>query len=242
MQDLKYLGCNMKNFALIGASGYIAKRHMQAIKETNNNLILAYDPSDSVGIIDNYFPKCKFFTQFECFYDFAQELNNSKISKLDFVTICSPNYLHYAHITTSLRLNSNVICEKPLVPTINLIEKLKKVEKETTKKVFTILQLRHHDSIIKLKKKVQKSSKEKFNIVLTYITSRGNWYLNSWKNNPEKGYGLVTNIGIHFFDMLHYIFGKLISCELHKSEEYSSSGYLEFERANVTWFLSINFR
>ena len=231
----------MKNFALIGASGYIAKRHMQAILETNNNLLLAYDPSDSVGIIDNFFPKCKFFTQFECFYNYAQELNNSKKSKIDFVSICSPNYLHYPHITTSLRLNSHVICEKPLVPTLDLLEKLKNVENKTDKKVFTILQLRHHDAVIELKKEVQNFSKtNKFHIELTYITSRGDWYLNSWKNDPQKGFGLTTNIGIHFFDMLHFIFGKLINYELHHTQEDSSAGFLEFERAKIKWYLSIN--
>ena len=238
---LLFLGCNMKNFALIGASGYIAKRHMQAVLETNNNLLMAYDINDSVGIIDSYFPNCEFFTDFESFYNHAQTLNNSSCSKLDYIIVCSPNHLHFNHISTSLRLGVNVICEKPLVPTTKLLNEIKIIEKETNKKVYNILQLRHHEATIKLKNKVAKSKNfDKFDVEITYITSRGKWYYKSWKNDPNKGFGIATNIGIHFFDMLHFIFGKSLALEVHHNNISSSSGFIELEKANVKWFLSID--
>lgn len=231
----------MKNFALIGASGYIAPRHMHAIKDTGNRLSLAYDINDSVGIIDSISPGSQFFTEFERFYEAAHQENRSLSSKLDFVSICSPNYLHHAHIAAGLRLGCDVICEKPLVPTPELMDELVKVENETGKKVFNILQLRHHDAIIKLRNKVLASQdNKKFEVELTYITSRGNWYMESWKGDPRKSFGVATNIGVHFYDMLHFIFGKLQRNVLHYTDQAKAAGYLEYERARVRWFLSID--
>ena len=231
----------MKNFALIGASGYIAPRHMHAIKDTGNRLSLAYDINDSVGIIDSISPSSQFFTEFERFYEAAHQQNRSPSSKLDFVSICSPNYLHHAHIAAGLRLGCDVICEKPLVPTPELMNELVKVESETGKKVYNILQLRHHDAIIKLRNKVLASKdNKKFDVELTYITSRGNWYMESWKGDPRKSFGVATNIGVHFYDMLHFIFGKLQRNVLHYTDQAKAAGYLEYERARVRWFLSID--
>ncbi len=230
----------MKNFALIGASGYIAKRHMQAILETKNNLLLACDLNDSVGIIDSYFPNAEFFTEFENFQEYAQNLNSKKDKGLDFISVCSPNYLHFSHISSGLRLGCDVICEKPLVENLNQLEKLKDLEIETGKKVYNILQLRHHETIDDLKKKINKSKNKKHDVELTYITSRGSWYFKSWKNDPHKGFGILANIGIHFFDMLQYIFGKNLNSILHYYSNDTASGILEFEKANVKWFLSVN--
>ena len=231
----------MKNFVLIGASGYIAPRHMHAIKDTGNRLSLAYDINDSVGIIDSISPGSQFFTEFERFYEAAHQENRSLSSKLDFVSICSPNYLHHAHIAAGFRLGCDVICEKPLVPTPELMDELVKVENETGKKVFNILQLRHHDAIIKLRNKVLASQdNKKFDVELTYITSRGNWYMESWKGDPRKSFGVATNIGVHFYDMLHFIFGKLQRNVLHYTDQAKAAGYLEYERARVRWFLSID--
>jgi UDP-N-acetyl-2-amino-2-deoxyglucuronate dehydrogenase len=231
----------MKNFALIGASGYIAPRHMKAIKETENHLSVCYDINDSVGIIDSISPQSEFFTQFERFYDHAYKLKRSDNTQLDYVSICSPNYLHHSHITAGLRLGCDVICEKPLVPTIEELDDLALVEKETGKKVYNILQLRHHQAILDLKKKVEsRTSDEKHEVDLTYITSRGKWYMESWKGDPRKSFGVATNIGVHFFDMLHFIFGKLERNDLHFMNDDKASGYLEYENARVKWFLSID--
>ena len=188
-----------KNFALIGAAGYIAPRHLRAIKDTDSNLSVAYDINDSVGIMDSIFPQSEFFTEFERFYDFAHQLKRSPESALDYVSICTPNYLHHSHITAGLRLGANVICEKPLVPSPELLDDLVLVEKETGKKVFTILQLRHHAAILALRDKVAKAPKDtKFDVELTYITSRGKWYAESWKGDDRKSFGVATNIGVHF--------------------------------------------
>lgn len=231
----------MKKFALIGASGYIAPRHMKAIKETDNQLSVCYDINDSVGIIDSISPQSEFFTQFERFYDYAYSLKRNDSTKLDYVSICSPNYLHHSHITASLRLGCDVICEKPLVPTLEELNDLAKVEEETGKKVFNILQLRHHQAILDLKAKVEQSStSEKHEVELTYITSRGKWYMESWKGDPRKSFGVATNIGVHFFDMLHFIFGKLERNDLHFMNNDKAAGYLEYEKAKVRWFLSID--
>lgn len=231
----------MKNFALIGASGYIAPRHMKAIKETKNHLSVCYDINDSVGIIDSISPQSEFFTEFERFYDYAHQLKRNKNTSLDFVSICTPNYLHHSHITASLRLGCNVICEKPLVPTIKELDDLILVEKETGKKVFNILQLRHHQAILDLKEKVKKNnSSNKHEVELTYITSRGKWYMESWKGDTRKSFGIATNIGVHFFDMLHFIFGNLQRNDLHFMDENKAGGYLEYENAKVRWFLSID--
>ena len=231
----------MKNFALIGAAGYIAPRHMKAIKETGNLLSVGYDINDSVGIIDSISPQSEFFTQFERFYDHAYKLKRNEHTKLDYVSVCSPNYLHHSHITAGLRLGCDVICEKPLVPTIAELEDLILVEQETGKKVFNILQLRHHQAILDLKAKVESTnSDDKHDVELTYITSRGNWYMESWKGDPRKSFGVATNIGVHFFDMLHFIFGKLQRNDLHFMNNDKAAGYLEYENARVKWFLSID--
>jgi len=231
----------MKNFALIGAAGYIAPRHMKAIKETGNQLSVAYDINDSVGIIDSISPESEFFTEFERFQEHAWRLNRAQKTKLDYVSVCTPNHLHHAHIAAGLRLGCDVICEKPLVPTLETLNELRSIEKETGKKVYNILQLRHHQAILDLKKEVDASPKgKKFDVDLTYITSRGKWYLESWKGDPRKSFGVATNIGVHFFDMLHFIFGNLEKNELHYSDELKAAGYLEYEKARVPWFLSID--
>jgi UDP-N-acetyl-2-amino-2-deoxyglucuronate dehydrogenase len=229
----------MKNFALIGAAGYIAPRHMRAIKDLGHNLAIAYDINDSVGVIDSISPQSEFFTEFERFLEYANELKRSPNTKLDYVSICSPNYLHYAHIAAGLRLGCDVICEKPLVPSPELVDKLMLVEKETGNRVYNILQLRHHDAILRLRDKVIAAPQDtKFDVELTYITSRGRWYLESWKGDTRKSFGVATNIGVHFYDMLHFVFGKLQRNIVHYSSETKVAGFLEYERARVRWFLS----
>ena len=231
----------MKNFALIGAAGYIAPRHMRAIKDTDNHLAVAYDINDSVGIIDSISPQSEFFTEFERFYEHAQQLTRNPATALDYVAICSPNSLPHPHIAAGLRLGCDVICEKPLVPTPDLVDELQRVEKETGKRVFNILQLRHHDAILKLRDKVAAAPADtKFDVELTYITSRGKWYMESWKGDNRKSFGVATNIGVHFYDMLHFIFGKLQRNVVHYSGTAKAAGYLEYERARVRWFLSID--
>ncbi|WP_416392025.1 Gfo/Idh/MocA family oxidoreductase [Alloalcanivorax xenomutans] len=231
----------MKNFALIGAAGYIAPRHMKAIKETRNHLAVGYDTNDSVGIIDSISPQSEFFTEFERFQEYAWQLKRDSATALDYVAICSPNYLHQAHIAAGLRLGCDVICEKPLVPTAKALDEIALVEKETGKKVYNILQLRHHQAILDLKNKVMQESKsDKYEVELSYVTSRGKWYMESWKGDPRKSFGVATNIGVHFFDMLHFIFGKLQKNVLHYTSENKAAGYLEYEKARVPWFLSID--
>lgn len=231
----------MKNFALIGAAGYIAPRHMRAIKDTGNHLSTAYDVNDSVGIIDSLAPDADFFTDFERFYEHAQTLKRAPAQALDYVAVCSPNHLHHAHIAAGLRLGCTVICEKPLVPTPGLIDELALVEKETGQRVYNILQLRHHDAIVRLRDKVASTTQStKFDVTLTYITSRGKWYAASWKGDPSKSFGVATNIGVHFFDMLHFVFGALQRNVVHYSQADKAGGYLEYERARVRWFLSID--
>ncbi|NML46548.1 Gfo/Idh/MocA family oxidoreductase [Ramlibacter sp. G-1-2-2] len=231
----------MKNFALIGAAGYIAPRHMRAIKDTGNHLAVAYDINDSVGIIDSISPQSEFFTEFERFYEYAYQLKRDPATALDYVAICSPNYLHHPHIAAGLRLGADVICEKPLVPTPELLDELERVEKETGKRVFNILQLRHHDAILQLREKVAAAPADHvFDVELTYITSRGKWYMESWKGDQRKSFGVATNIGVHFYDMLHFVFGKLKRNVVHYSGEAKAAGYLEYERARVRWFLSID--
>ena len=230
-----------KNFTLIGAAGYIAPRHMRAIKDTGNDLISAYDIDDSVGIIDSISPDSEFFTDFERFYEHACDLKRAPDAALDYVSICSPNYMHRAHIAAGLRLGCDVICEKPLVPTPDDLDVLSKLEEETGRRVYNILQLRHHPAILKLKDKVSKeNAADKYEVDLTYITSRGKWYLNSWKGDPRKSFGVATNIGIHFFDMLHFIFGDLERVELHYACERKAAGYIEYKKARVRWCLSID--
>ncbi|NDY92599.1 Gfo/Idh/MocA family protein [Ideonella livida] len=230
-----------KPFALIGAAGYIAPRHMRAIKDLGHTLAVAYDINDSVGIIDSLHPQAEFFTQFECFQEHAQTLRRDPATALAYVAVCSPNHLHHPHIAAGLRLGADVICEKPLVPTPELLHELQRIEAETGRRVFNILQLRHHDAILKLREKVAAAPADtKFDVELTYITSRGKWYAQSWKGDPRKSYGVATNIGVHFFDMLHFIFGQLQTSVVHHQAEASAAGFLEYERARVRWFLSID--
>ena len=231
----------MKSFALIGAAGYVAPRHMKAIKDTDNNLLAAFDKADSVGVIDSYFPYTDFFVEFERFDRHIEKLKYEKNVFLDYVSICSPNYLHDAHIRFALRSGADAICEKPLVLNPWNLDKLKFVEEKTGKKIYNILQLRVHPSIIELREKVKSSKKDvKFEIDLTYITSRGHWYYTSWKGDESKSGGIATNIGVHFYDMLSWIFGDVQENIVHVLEKDRASGYLEFEDARVRWFLSIN--
>lgn len=230
----------MKNFTLIGASGYIAPRHLKAVKDTGNNLLAAYDPFDSVGIMDSYFPNADFFTEFERFDRHIDKLNRIG-NGIDYVSICSPNYLHDSHIRFGLRNGADVICEKPLVLNPWNVEGLMDMEKETGKNVYNILQLRLHESIIALKQKVEQAPKDKiFDFDLTYITSRGKWYYTSWKGDAQKSGGIATNIGVHFYDMLSWIFGTVKQNIVHLHTHDRAAGYLEFEKARVRWFLSIN--
>ena len=230
----------MKNFALIGAAGYIAPRHLKAIKETGNNLIAAFDPFDSVGILDSYFPHADFFTEFERFDRHLEKLKRQGI-EIDYISVCSPNYLHDAHIRFGLRHGADVICEKPLVLNPWNIDALAEIEAETGKKVYTILQLRLHPNVILLKEKAEQAGKDKkFDVELRYITSRGNWYHYSWKGDVSKSGGIATNIGVHFFDMLTWVFGDVIENNVKFHETSRAGGELKLENANVNWFLSID--
>lgn len=231
-----------KNFALIGASGYIAPRHLKAIKDTNNNLLAALDRFDSVGIMDSYFPDAAFFVEPERFDRHVEKLKYDRGIQLDYMSICTPNYLHDAHIRMALRRGADAICEKPLVLNPWNLDALLKVEKESGKRVWNILQLRVHKSIIELKKKIDAAPKDKiFDVDLTYLTSRGSWYYTSWKGDISKSGGIATNIGVHFYDMLSFIFGKVQQNVVHVHTHDRAAGYLEFERARVRWFLSINY-
>lgn len=230
----------MKDFALIGAAGYIAPRHMQAIRDTGNRLVAGMDVNDSVGIIDSYFPDAAFFTEFERFDRHLEKLKRAH-QKVDYISICSPNYLHDAHIRFGLRYGADVICEKPIVLNPWNIDALEELEVESGHHVYNILQLRLHPSVIALKNKVDNSPKDKiYEFDLTYITSRGNWYYTSWKGNTEKSGGIATNIGVHFFDMLQWVFGTVKENTVHIHTHDRAAGYLEFEKARVRWFLSIN--
>lgn len=234
----------MKKFALIGAAGYIAPRHMKAVKETGNDVIAAFDPNDSVGIIDSYFPEADFFTEFERFDRHIDKLRRASGDQgVDYVSICSPNYLHDAHMRFALRAEADAICEKPLVLNPWDIDGLAELESLTGRKVHTILQLRLHPSILALKEKIAlNQSAHKYEVDLTYITSRGHWYLQSWKGNEKKSGGIATNIGVHFFDMLHFVFGELQDNTVHLLGDTKAAGYLEYERARVRWFLSIDIK
>jgi UDP-N-acetyl-2-amino-2-deoxyglucuronate dehydrogenase len=230
----------MKNFALIGAAGFIAPRHLKAIKETGNKLVAALDKVDSVGIMDSYFPDADFFVEYERFDRHVEKLSR-KGTPIEFLSICSPNYLHDSHIRFGLRHGATVICEKPLVLNPWNIEALEQLQNETGNKVFNILQLRLHPDIIKLKEKVAGSDPSKiFDIDLTYITSRGKWYYTSWKGDEKKSGGIATNIGIHFFDMLIWIFGKVSQNIVHVHTHDRASGFLQLEKGRVRWFLSID--
>lgn len=236
---------SVKNFALIGASGYIAPRHMKAIKETGNNLIAALDPYDGIGIMDSNFPQADFFTDLERFNSFIDDWQRDNTAKLDYISISSPNYLHESHIRYALLNGTDAICEKPLVLNPNDIDKLQLIEKETGKKVYTILQLRLHDSIIALKNKIAKELEQNpdkvYDIDLTYLTSRGKWYFESWKGKEDKSGGIASNIGVHFFDMLSWIFGAIEENVVHTKEADANAGYMKLKNARVRWFLSVNY-
>lgn len=237
------------NFALIGAAGYIAPRHMKAIKETGNNLVCALDPYDGVGVMDSYFPNCDFFIEPERFDRHLDKLRRVSLSKkrldsnkVDYVSICSPNYMHDSHIRLALRNDAHAICEKPIVLNPWNIDALREIEKESGKNVYTILQLRLHPTIKALQKQVQSGPKDKiFDLDLTYITSRGNWYYRSWKGDVSKSGGIATNIGVHFFDMLTWIFGPVKDSAVHVLGDNKAAGLLQLEQANIRWFLSIDY-
>lgn len=230
----------MKRFALIGAGGYIAPRHLQAIKDCGHELVVAMDVNDSVGIMDRFFPEAEFFTEFEEFDAFVQD-ESMQGRPIDYVAICSPNYLHVSHMKFALKNNIDVICEKPLVLSCDDLDVLAAYEARYQGRVNSILQLRLHPSIIALRDKVAAAPSDKiFDVDLTYMTSRGKWYLKSWKGVDDKSGGVATNIGVHFYDMLHFIFGDIINNEVHYRDEKTVSGYLEYERARVRWFLSID--
>jgi len=229
-----------KNFALIGVGGYIAPRHLKAIKEVGGNLVAALDTKDSVGIIDSYFPDAEFFTTFEEFESYLDDFKKKK-DEIHYVSICSPNYMHYPHINFSLKLGADAICEKPLVLNPIDLERLDKKEKETGKKVYTILQLRVHPSLLQLKSAIEKNENKKYDVDLIYITSRGKWYFKSWKGEIAKSGGIAVNIGIHFFDMLIWLFGRVERAEVYYREPTRKmTGFLEMERARVKWFLSVD--
>lgn len=230
----------MKNFGIIGVGGYIAPRHLKAIKETGNNLIVALDKNDSVGIMDSYFPQCSFYTEYERFDRFVEKIKHTE-DKLDFVTVCTPNYLHDSHIRFGLRAGADVICEKPLVLNPWNIDALQKMEEQTGRKVYNILQLRLHPAIIEWKNMIDNGPKDKvYDVDLTYITSRGLWYYTSWKGDSSKSGGVATNIGVHFYDMLSWIFGSIKENIVHIYEHDRAAGLLLFERARVRYFMSIN--
>jgi UDP-N-acetyl-2-amino-2-deoxyglucuronate dehydrogenase len=230
----------MKRFALIGAAGFIAPRHLKAIKETGNDLLAALDKHDNVGVLDSYFPNAHFFTEFERFDRHLDKLKR-KGQNIEYISICSPNYLHDSHIRFALRYGANAICEKPLVLNPWNLDALSEIERETGKKVFTILQLRLHKEIICLKERIASGPVDKvYDVELKYITSRGNWYHSSWKGELSKSGGIATNIGIHFFDMLIWIFGNVASVQVNNLESDHASGVLELKNARVKWFLSIN--
>lgn len=232
----------MKNFGLIGVAGFIAPRHLKAILETGNKLIASTDPNDSVGVLDSFFPEALYFKEIERFDRHLEKLRRKgEGERVHFISICSPNYLHDAHIRLALRLHCDVICEKPIVINPWNLDALKELEEEYKRKVYTILQLRVHPNILKLKEKIEKENfKRKYNIILTYITPRGPWYQISWKGDEEKSGGLAMNIGVHFFDLLLWLFGREEKIEVHCFDKNKISGFLELERARVSYFLSID--
>lgn len=233
------------NFALIGAAGYIAPRHMKAIKETGNTLVAALDKYDGIGIMDSHFPQAAFFTEFERFDRFVDKFHRNHTDKIEYIAIASPNYLHDSHIRFALKSGAHAICEKPLVLNPHNIDQLKIIEEETGKRVYTILQLRLHDSIMALKEKIAKELEENpskiYDIDLTYLTSRGKWYFVSWKGDEAKSGGIASNIGVHFFDMLSWIFGPVEENSVHIKHPDTNAGFLQLKNARVRWFLSVNY-
>lgn len=229
----------IKNFAIIGIAGYIAPRHVKAIKDTGNKLIAALDPFDSVGFIDSFFPEADFFSEFERFDRHIDKIKRQGI-QTDYVSICSPNYLHDSHMRFALKCGADAICEKPLVLNPWNVDALTEIEKQTGKRINTILQLRLHPNIISLKEKIKQSPDKVYDIDLTYITSRGNWYHFSWKGDIHKSGGIATNIGIHFFDMLIWLFGDVQEQKLFLTKADKASGLIRLKNARVRWFLSLD--
>jgi UDP-N-acetyl-2-amino-2-deoxyglucuronate dehydrogenase len=229
----------MKTFALIGAAGYVAPRHMKAIKAIGGDLKVAFDPNDSVGVLDSHFPDADFFIEFERFDRHVDKLRR-RGDKIDYVSICSPNYLHDAHCRFALRSDADAVCEKPLVLNPWNIDTLAEIERETGRKVSTIMQLRLHPAVKALKAKVDASTKNEFAVDLTYIATRGRWYHTSWKGDEAKSGGVATNIGIHFFDMLVHVFGPVQRNVVQLRDARRAAGYLECGRAKVRWFLSVD--
>lgn len=230
----------MKNFAIIGVGGYIAPRHIEAIHHIGGRLVVAFDPNDSVGVLDRYTRDVNFFTDLELFEEFISSQKGTE-NEINYISICSPNFLHFSHIKFSLEMGADVICEKPLVLTVNEVLKLKEIENKTNQRVYTVLQLRLHEAIQSLKRKVSSHShSDKYEIELTYLTSRGPWYHQSWKGSEDKSGGLATNIGIHFFDMLQWIFGSVEKNILFLKDKSINSGYLELSKARVKWALSVD--
>lgn len=230
----------MKKFALTGTAGYIAPRHLKAIKETGNLLVASFDPHDSVGVLDQFFPHADYFNEYERFERHLVKLSQHNDSKIDYLSICSPNYLHDSQIRLGLNLGANVICEKPIVLYPQNLDSLEELERKSGKKVFTVMQLRYHPSITELKEKLKTSINKKHEVELTYIASRGNWYHYSWKGEDEKSGGIATNIGIHLFDLLIWLFGDVQKSEVYLSDNKKMSGAFELKDANVKWFLSID--
>src|SRR5690554_2648447 len=230
----------MKRFALIGSAGYIAERHMKAIKETGNDLICATDHFDVMGRMDSYFPDAEFFLEIENLDKYMDDMRREG-SPIDYVTICTPNYMHPSHIRLALRNGANAICEKPLVIYPEDIHVIKDIENETGKKVNTILQLRYHPAIVALKKEIDEAGDKIFDVDLCYITTRGKWYLKSWKGDVQKSGGVATNIGIHFFDMITWIFGDVRQNIVHHYGPDKAAGFLQLDKARVRWFLSLDY-
>ncbi|HBZ35400.1 MAG TPA: oxidoreductase, partial [Rikenellaceae bacterium] len=229
-----------KKFALMGVAGYIAPRHLKAIKNSGNTMVACVDPFDSVGLLDSYFPECSYFNQFELFDRHLAKLQSAG-QGIDYLSVCTPDYLHDAHIRYGLKIGANVITEKPMVLNPKKLDDIELVEKETGKNVYTILQLRYHDVILGLKKQIDEGPKDKvYNIDLNYTTSRGSWFYTSWKGNPLQSGGIATNIGIHFYDMFQWIFGKVTTNIVHIKTHDRVAGLLEFEKARVRYFMSIN--
>lgn len=230
----------MKNFALIGAAGFVAERHIRAIKETENNLVVSVDPFDVMGRMDSFFPDSEFFCDYNEFGNYIKSLKGTP-NKIDYVSICSPNYLHFNHIETALKNGANAICEKPLVLYPSEVDQLLELEKETGKKVYNILQLRLHPTIVALRERIKNGDPNKiYDIDLTYVTSRGKWYYKSWKTEKQKSGGVATNIGIHFFDMLIWIFGDVLSYTVNTYEDHRAAGLLQLKQARVRWYLSLD--
>lgn len=232
----------MKNFALTGAAGYVAPRHLKAIRDTNNRLVAAIDPHDSVGVLDSFFPEAAFFTEFERFDRHLEKIRRmDENSRVDFVSVCSPNHLHDAHIRLALRIGADAICEKPLVLNPWNLDALSELESETGRRVFTILQLRVHPALVELKNRLEAEvAGSRHQVVLTYVTSRGPWYRYSWKGDTVRSGGIATNIGIHFFDLLMWLFGSMKYSQVHLNQENRASGSIALENADVSWFLSID--